>query len=64
MAKAYKDECPCKGCRERTPTCHAECEKYKAWVRSGIEEPRAFGIDPKRGKRKMNGGKKWNWNNY
>ena len=43
-------------------------EKWQRHIKKNvgerIEEPRAFGIDPKRGKRKMNGGKKWNWNNY
>lgn len=23
--------CPCRGCEERTETCHAECEKYLAF---------------------------------
>ena len=23
--------CPCKGCQERTDTCHGTCEKYKSW---------------------------------
>ena len=22
---------PCKDCKDRSPTCHAECEKYKAY---------------------------------
>lgn len=28
---------PCKGCTDRTLTCHDTCEKYKAWA----EERRA-----------------------
>lgn len=24
--------CPCKECEERTETCHAECEKYLAFL--------------------------------
>lgn len=24
-------ESPCKGCKERTETCHGSCELYKAW---------------------------------
>ena len=23
---------PCHHCTERTATCHAECERYKAWA--------------------------------
>ena len=23
--------CPCKGCDDRTLTCHGFCEKYKGW---------------------------------
>ena len=23
--------CPCKGCPERTITCHGFCERYQAW---------------------------------
>ena len=26
-----KMECRCKECNQRTATCHAECEHYKAW---------------------------------
>ena len=22
---------PCKGCTNRSPTCHGSCEEYKAW---------------------------------
>ena len=24
-------KCPCKGCQDRSVTCHGDCEKYKAW---------------------------------
>lgn len=24
----YKAVSPCKGCKDRSPTCHGECEKY------------------------------------
>ena len=37
MSKAYKDFSPCKGCDKRKVTCHANCEAYKGWVKSGIE---------------------------
>lgn len=23
--------CPCKGCEDRTLTCHSVCAEYKAW---------------------------------
>lgn len=29
--------CPCKGCDERTVTCHGTCEKYLAW-RKDLDE--------------------------
>lgn len=25
------DDCPCNGCAERYPVCHAECLKYIVW---------------------------------
>lgn len=28
---------PCKGCEERHPGCHAECESYKAWAEARQE---------------------------
>ena len=37
MAKAYYGFCPCKGCKERTITCHSNCGKYDKWRKSGIE---------------------------
>ena len=37
MSKAYKDLSPCKGCEKRSAECHAKCEAYKAWKKSGIE---------------------------
>jgi hypothetical protein len=37
MSKAYKEICPCRGCEERTITCHSSCYKYKDWQNSGIE---------------------------
>lgn len=24
-------KCPCKGCTDRTVTCHAMCERFEAW---------------------------------
>lgn len=24
-------KCPCKGCTDRTLTCHGFCDEYKAW---------------------------------
>ena len=24
-------ECPCRYCEERSPTCHGKCIKYKTW---------------------------------
>ena len=24
-------KCPCKGCTDRTLTCHGVCDRYKAW---------------------------------
>ena len=24
---------PCKGCEDRTSECHADCERYAAWVK-------------------------------
>lgn len=33
---------PCKrDCAERSPTCHAECEKYRTWVESRQPELKA-----------------------
>lgn len=26
-----RKKAPCKGCQERTLTCHGFCEKYKEW---------------------------------
>ena len=37
MSKAYKDLSPCKGCDKRSAECHAKCEAYKAWKKTGIE---------------------------
>ena len=32
-----RDKPPCKGCAERYPGCHDNCEKYKAW-KSRLDE--------------------------
>lgn len=33
---------PCtRDCAERSPTCHAECEKYRTWVESRQPELKA-----------------------
>lgn len=35
MNKKMNNQSPCvQECAERSPTCHAECEKYLAWVES------------------------------
>lgn len=34
--KIYGDNCPCKGCNERTIECHSKCEKYRQWVNNGF----------------------------
>ena len=26
-----KNKCPCKGCFDRTVTCHGRCERYQTW---------------------------------
>ena len=26
-----RDAAPCKGCADRYPACHGECENYKSW---------------------------------
>ena len=28
-----KNDCPCRGCNTRTPTCHGICPQYKKWVK-------------------------------
>ena len=35
--------CPCKGCEDRTPTCHAQCPdgKYDKWKAVLAEEMKA-----------------------
>lgn len=54
MAKAYKDVCPCKYCKLRTPDCHGVCKDYKDWQKSGIEiEKRPF-FEIKKSRRKKN----------
>lgn len=25
------EQCPCKGCTERFPSCHAHCQRYLDW---------------------------------
>ena len=42
MSKAYKDLSPCKGCEKRSAECHAKCEAYNAWAKSGIEIKEIF----------------------
>ena len=42
MNKNMHKENPCKrDCPERSPTCHAECEKYLTWVESRQPELKA-----------------------
>lgn len=36
-------DCPCKGCSDRTPECHATCQRYgawSAWRRGKLDEKR------------------------
>lgn len=33
----YSGDPPCHGCRDRNETCHATCEKYKAYRQSRDE---------------------------
>ena len=42
MNKNMHTENPCKrDCAERSPTCHAHCEKYRGWVESRKPELKA-----------------------
>lgn len=38
-----RPKCPCKGCEDRTPTCHAQCPdgKYDKWKAVLAEEMKA-----------------------
>ena len=31
-------KCPCKGCEDRTVTCHGACGKYQAWKKTETEK--------------------------
>ena len=33
-------KCPCKGCHERTITCHGVCEKFAKWKAEKAEAQR------------------------
>lgn len=37
--KVYKGKSPCYKCDRRNATCHSNCQEYKDWQATGIEEP-------------------------
>lgn len=38
-------KCPCKGCENRTPTCHSSCDGYKEYRQKLDEVKKAKGAD-------------------
>ena len=42
-----KNVCPCKGCEDRTVTCHGVCKRYKDW-KAAEEELRLERLDVKK----------------
>ena len=38
-------KCVCMDCEERSPVCHAWCDRYKAWVEQNQERLKAIEIE-------------------
>lgn len=57
---------PCKGCQERFPACHGQCDKYKTWKSNLISEKieKAKSMRQATGQPWTDAKKKAVWNSY